>query len=39
MPRIFLYLVPVLVVGLLIAFFLKEKPLVSHHTAETEPAP
>ncbi|WP_329332885.1 MFS transporter [Streptomyces sp. NBC_00663] len=39
MPRIFLYLVPVLVLGLLIAFFLKEKPLVSHHTAETEPAP
>ncbi|MFI5471815.1 MFS transporter [Streptomyces cacaoi] len=39
MPRIFLYLVPVLVLGLLIAFFLEEKPLVSHHTAETEPAP
>ncbi|MEU2063219.1 MFS transporter [Streptomyces sp. NPDC013455] len=37
MPRIFLYLVPVLLVGLLIAFFLKEKPLVSHNTAETEP--
>ncbi|MGW7526092.1 MFS transporter [Streptomyces sp. NPDC054783] len=37
MPRIFLYLVPVLVLGLLIAFFLKEKPLVSHHTAGTEP--
>ncbi|MFF7352421.1 MULTISPECIES: MFS transporter [Streptomyces] len=37
MPRIFLYLVPVLVLGVLIAFFLKEKPLVSHHTAETEP--
>ncbi|MFI2203217.1 MFS transporter [Streptomyces sp. NPDC020192] len=36
MPRIFLYLVPVLVAGLLIAFFLKEKPLVSHPTAETE---
>ncbi|MFI5975631.1 MFS transporter [Streptomyces sp. NPDC051452] len=35
MPRIFLYLVPVLALGLLIAFFLKEKPLVSHHTAET----
>ncbi|MGW1051756.1 MFS transporter [Streptomyces sp. NPDC002521] len=35
MPRIFLYLVPVLVLGLLLAFFLKEKPLVSHHTAET----
>ncbi|MBC2903065.1 DHA2 family efflux MFS transporter permease subunit [Streptomyces cupreus] len=39
MPRIFLYLVPVLVLGLLIAFFLKEKPLVSHYTAETEPVP
>lgn len=39
MPRIFLYLVPVLVLGLLIAFFLKEKPLVSHNTAETESAP
>ncbi|MFF8942895.1 MFS transporter [Streptomyces sp. NPDC014864] len=40
MPRIFLYLVPVLVLGLLIAFFLKEKPLVSHHTpaSETETA-
>ncbi|MER6081453.1 MFS transporter [Streptomyces sp. NPDC001833] len=37
MPRIFLYLVPVLVLGLLVACFLKEKPLVSHPTAETEP--
>ena len=41
MPRIFLYLVPVLALGLLIAFFLKEKPLVSHNapaeTAETAP--
>ncbi|MEU9240986.1 DHA2 family efflux MFS transporter permease subunit [Streptomyces sp. NPDC048385] len=36
MPRIFLYLVPVLVLGLLIACFLKERPLVSHPTAETE---
>ncbi|MET7691676.1 MFS transporter [Streptomyces sp. NPDC005483] len=36
MPRIFLYLVPVLLLGLLIAFFLEEKPLVSHHTADTE---
>nr|WSZ99399.1 MFS transporter [Streptomyces sp. NBC_00857] len=34
MPRIFLYLVPVLVLGLLIAFFLKEKPLVSQNAAE-----
>ncbi|MGW7206254.1 MFS transporter [Streptomyces sp. NPDC054837] len=39
MPRIFLYLVPVLVLGLLIAFFLKEKPLVSHNAADIEPAP
>ncbi|WP_442813550.1 MFS transporter [Streptomyces sp. NBC_01244] len=31
MPRIFLYLVPVLILGLLIACFLKEKPLVSHN--------
>ncbi|MEU3984342.1 MFS transporter [Streptomyces sp. NPDC026672] len=41
MPRIFLYLVPVLVLGLVIAFFLKETPLLnstaSHHTAETDP--
>ncbi|GDY61658.1 hypothetical protein SAV14893_010510 [Streptomyces avermitilis] len=36
MPRIFLFLVPVLVLGLLIAFFLKEKPLVSHN-APAEP--
>ncbi|MEV0178864.1 MFS transporter [Streptomyces sp. NPDC050625] len=35
MPRIFLYLVPVLGLGLLIAFFLKEKPLVSHNTPAT----
>ncbi|MDH6588280.1 EmrB/QacA subfamily drug resistance transporter [Streptomyces sp. SAI-133] len=38
MPRIFLYLVPVLVLGLLIAFFLKEKPLVSPHTDTETPA-
>ncbi|WP_443073933.1 MFS transporter [Streptomyces sp. NBC_01456] len=30
MPGIFCYLVPVLVLGFLLAFFLKEKPLVSH---------
>ncbi|WP_234101902.1 DHA2 family efflux MFS transporter permease subunit, partial [Streptomyces venezuelae] len=36
MPRIFLYLVPVLVLGLVLAFFLKEKPLVSHHSPTTE---
>ncbi|MFI6931234.1 MFS transporter [Streptomyces sp. NPDC050287] len=42
MPRIFLYLVPVLVLGLLIAFFLKETPLLSsaasHRTPATDPA-
>ncbi|AWI31927.1 MFS transporter [Streptomyces sp. ICN441] len=31
MPRIFLYLVPVLLLGLILAFFLKEKPLVTHN--------
>ncbi|CAM5311753.1 MFS transporter [Streptomyces tanashiensis] len=36
MPRIFLYLVPVLVLGLVLAFFLKEKPLVSHHSPLAE---
>ncbi|MEU5593132.1 MFS transporter [Streptomyces sp. NPDC020298] len=36
MPRIFLYLVPVLVLGLLLAFFLKEKPLVSHNAFVTD---
>ncbi|WP_436843279.1 MFS transporter [Streptomyces narbonensis] len=36
MPRIFLYLVPVLLLGLVLAFFLKEKPLVSHHSPLTE---
>ncbi|MFJ8822936.1 MFS transporter [Streptomyces sp. NPDC102467] len=35
MPRIFLYLVPVLVLGLLLAFFLKETPLLSS-TAPSE---
>ena len=34
MPRIFLYLVPVLLLGLFLAFFLKEKPLVSHPTPD-----
>ncbi|MFJ3085947.1 MFS transporter [Streptomyces sp. NPDC086838] len=38
MPRIFLYLVPVLVLGLFFAFFLKEKPLVSH-SPETAAGP
>ncbi|MGW0970362.1 MFS transporter [Streptomyces sp. NPDC002516] len=37
MPRIFLYLVPVLVLGLLIACFLKEKPLVSHDASTSGP--
>jgi EmrB/QacA subfamily drug resistance transporter len=31
MPGIFLYLVPVLVLGVLFAFLLKERPLVSHN--------
>ncbi|WP_055697938.1 MULTISPECIES: MFS transporter [Streptomyces] len=43
MPRIFLYLVPVLVVGTLLAFFLKETPLLSsaasHNAPTAEPAP
>ncbi|KMS74868.1 MFS transporter [Streptomyces leeuwenhoekii] len=47
MPRVFLYLVPVLVLGLVLAFFLKETPLVNstaaHHApageAETVPVP
>jgi EmrB/QacA subfamily drug resistance transporter len=38
MPRIFLLLVPVLVLGLLVACFLREKPLVSQHAVEQEPA-
>ncbi|MFP1625154.1 MFS transporter [Streptomyces sp. 5K101] len=38
MPRIFLYLVPVLVLGLFLAFFLKEKPLVSHNVSTAESA-
>ncbi|MGV9315808.1 MFS transporter [Streptomyces sp. NPDC003691] len=36
MPRIFLYLVPVLLLGLLIACFLKEKPLVSQNAPLAE---
>ncbi|MCX4735883.1 MFS transporter [Streptomyces sp. NBC_01363] len=39
MPRIFLYLVPVLALGLFFAFFLKEKPLVSHHSPESTAEP
>lgn len=37
MPRIFLYLVPVFVLGFLIAFLLKEKPLVSHNAPSEAP--
>ncbi|CAM5432671.1 MFS transporter [Streptomyces chartreusis] len=39
MPRIFLYLVPVLVLGLLIACFLKEIPLVNSAASPDAPAP
>ena len=39
MPRIVLHLVPVLVLGLFIACFLKEKPPVSHPTPADTPAP
>ncbi|MFH8988354.1 MFS transporter [Streptomyces sp. NPDC017940] len=39
MPRIFLYLVPVLVLGLLLACFLKETPLVSSAVSSTIPQP
>ncbi|WP_425472867.1 MFS transporter [Streptomyces botrytidirepellens] len=38
-PRIFLYLVPVLVLGFLLAFLLKEKPLVSHTDFAVQPDP
>nr|WP_308295744.1 MFS transporter [Streptomyces sp. ODS25] len=37
MPRIFLYLVPMLVLGLLIAFFLKETPLMSSAASPSAP--
>ncbi|MEV1019384.1 MFS transporter [Streptomyces sp. NPDC050264] len=37
MPRIFLYLVPVLVLGLLLAFFLKETPLLSSAAPSENP--
>ncbi|MFE7780101.1 MFS transporter [Streptomyces nigrescens] len=39
MPRIFLFLVPVLVLGLVLAFFLKGKPLVSHASPAPQAAP
>ncbi|MCQ8774147.1 MFS transporter [Streptomyces telluris] len=38
-PRTFLYLVPVLVLGLLLAFLLKEKPPVSQNLAEAPVIP
>ncbi|MEV7193544.1 MFS transporter [Streptomyces sp. NPDC093510] len=38
MPRIFLYLVPVLVLGMLLAFFLKETPLLSSAPSSDAPA-
>lgn len=38
MPRIFLYLVPVLVLGLLFACFLKETPLLSSAAPQNAPA-
>jgi EmrB/QacA subfamily drug resistance transporter len=34
LPRVFLYLVPVLALGFLFAFLLKEKPLVTHAAPE-----
>ncbi|MFI7383647.1 MFS transporter [Streptomyces sp. NPDC049813] len=37
MPRIFLYLVPVLVLGLLFAFFIKETPLLSSTVPAEQP--
>lgn len=39
MPRIFLYLVPVLVLGFLFAFLLKEKPLVTQYGPAAPAAP
>ncbi|GAA4785908.1 MFS transporter [Streptomyces ziwulingensis] len=39
MPRIFLYLVPVLVLGLVLALFLKETPLLNHAAPPHAPAP
>lgn len=39
LPRIFLYFVPVLVLGLVLAFFLKGKPLVSHASPAPQAAP
>ncbi|MEU3462227.1 MFS transporter [Streptomyces sp. NPDC006733] len=39
MPRIFLYLVPVLVAGFLLAFLLKEKPLVTQYGPVSDTVP
>jgi EmrB/QacA subfamily drug resistance transporter len=39
MPRIFLYFVPVLVLGFLIALLLKEKPLVTQHGPASSDGP
>ncbi|WP_370145040.1 MFS transporter [Streptacidiphilus sp. EB129] len=40
MPRVFLYLAPVLALGFLLAFLLTEKPLVTHAASQaTEPPP
>ncbi|MFH8681996.1 MFS transporter [Streptomyces lydicus] len=41
MPGIFFYFVPVLVLGFVLALFLKEKPLVSHtsHAPQAAPTP
>ncbi|MEU5012057.1 MFS transporter [Streptomyces sp. NPDC021749] len=40
-PRVFFSLAPMLALGLVLAFFLKEKPLVSHapHAPQTSPTP
>ncbi|MFC1435042.1 MFS transporter [Streptacidiphilus sp. N1-3] len=35
MPRVFLYLAPVLALGFLLAFLLKEKPLVTHAASQS----
>nr|WP_245687321.1 MFS transporter [Peterkaempfera griseoplana] len=39
MPRIFLYLVPVLALGFVLAFLLKEKPLATHPASGPAPVP
>jgi EmrB/QacA subfamily drug resistance transporter len=37
LPRVFLYLVPLMVLGFLLAFLLKETPLVTHAAPESGP--